>query len=77
MYRPIRLAFAAALAALVLAPLAARAQENSIMQSFHPEKVPAKDTAAAKDTPPAAEQGRATGTAAPKDEKAMPQADAK
>lgn len=40
------------LAVALLAPLAAGAQENSIMQSFHPEKYPAPKTEAGKQTEP-------------------------
>lgn len=40
------------LAAALLVPLAASAQENSIMQSFHPEKYPSTATEAGKQTEP-------------------------
>lgn len=46
------LVLSAALASALLAPLAGHAQENSIMQSFHPEKYPAPKTEAGKQTEP-------------------------
>lgn len=67
---PCHLSTSAVFAAAMLAPLAAAAQENSIMQSFHPEKYPAAATEPGKQTEPDHAKDAAAAAAPEKTERA-------